>query len=167
MASRAEKKAARKAINSAKRGAKRVRLDKLISKVLGGTNPLIPEGFAAEAGAAVGAEAPNIGRLASMKNALTGPVSGGTAAGLGGGLAFMLAEMLGQTALSERGLDIGADLQSEQLGIQSEAATPENFMIQALLPSSEQQKQQAMQALMQQLTGGNMPRQLARGEVLT
>ena len=107
------------------------------------------------------------GRLGGVKDFLKNPVSKSAAGGLAGGLALMLAEMLASTYQSERGLDIEADLQSQQLDIQSQAASPENFMIQALLPSSEQQKQQAMQALMQQLTGGNAPRQLARGEVLT
>jgi len=117
--------------------------------------------------AGAGAGTPTPGRFSGIKNFLKKPVSKSAAGGVAGGLGFMLAEMLASTLQNERGLDIGADLQSQQLDIQSEAASPENFLIQALLPSSEQQKQQAMQALMQQLTGGNAPRQLARGEVLT
>lgn len=83
------------------------------------------------------------------------------------GIAGLLALILKGAVQEDRGLGIEADLQGQLLDAQSEAATPENFLIQALLPSSEQQKQQALQALMQQLTGGNAPRALARGEVLT
>lgn len=83
------------------------------------------------------------------------------------GIGLFLADLLKNQGMDAYGMGKQADLQGQQMEAQGEAATPENFLIQALLPSSEQQKQQAMQALMQQLTGGNAPRQLARGEVLT
>jgi len=163
MASRKAKKAAIMAKNSAKRMAKRLRTEGLLKGAMGGgAAPRIPESFAA--GNVIEEAVPELGRFGKAKKLLSSPVS---RAGAAGGIAAMLASMLAEVMINERGAGIQSSLQGREMDIQGQYATPENYMINALLPSSEQQKQQAMQALMQQLTGGNAPRQLARGEVLT
>ena len=152
MASKKAKKAAIMAKNSVKRMAKRLRTEGLIKGAMGGgAAPIIPESFATGV--------PEVGNIVPGKL--------NQKLGYAGGIAGMLAYMLKDVLIASHGAGIEEDLQTQAMDIQAEQATPENFLIQALLPSSEQQKQQAMQALMQQLTGGNAPRQLARGEVLT
>lgn len=163
MASRKAKKAAIMAKNSAKRMAKRLRTEGLLKGAMGGgAVPLIPESFAA--GNVVEEATSSMGRLGKAKKLLGKPMSG---IGAAGGIGAMLASMLAAAVINERGAGIQSSLQGREMDIQGQYAAPENYLINALLPSSEQQKQQAMQALMQQLTGGNAPRQLARGEVLT
>jgi len=158
MASRKAKKAAVMAKNSVKRMAKRLRTEGLIKGAMGGgAAKLYPETYAPEGAAAVSEGAASGSGLLRKIGGKAGLV----------GIGLFLADLIKNQGLDAYGIGQQADLQGQQMEAQGQAATPENFLIQALLPSSEQQKQQAMQALMQQLTGGNAPRQLARGEVLT
>jgi len=123
--------------------------------------------------AALGAGPPLVGgpRIGAGRAAAAdvGAAAGGLPKGVGTGLGIgaLLTLLIKDALLETSGAGVEADLQGAALDAQSAAATPENFLIQALLPSSEQQKQQAMQALLNQLTGGNAPPILARGEILT
>ena len=75
--------------------------------------------------------------------------------------------MIKNAYLENRGQNIQSGLQNQALDAQSEAVDSDRFLMEALLPSSEAQKQQAMSALMAQLTDGNSRPRLARGEIFT
>lgn len=163
---------AKAATSGAKKVSSRVLFTPSAAKGLGpgqkALGPGVEAAFEAEAaGVGGGAEAGYAGqKLLTGQGPKSFMQKIGGKAGMAG-IGLFLADLLKNQGMDAYGMGKQADLQGQQMEAQGEAATPENFLIQALLPSSEQQKQQAMQALMQQLTGGNAPRQLARGEVLT
>ncbi|KKL79131.1 hypothetical protein LCGC14_2017910 [marine sediment metagenome] len=105
---------------------------------------------------------PEIG-IEGAKKGLGGLLAGPTVKGMGAGLfATWLLQKILQTG-HETGM---RNIQREGLRSQAEMITPENLYMQAAQPQAQEEESMARNALFQQLSGGVLGPQLAKGEYM-
>lgn len=97
------------------------------------------------------------GGLSGISDMLAGPQAKGIGLGIFG--TWLLQKIL-QTG-HETGM---RNIQREGLRSQAEMITPENLYFQAAQPAAQEEESMARQALYQQLSGGVLGPQLAKGE---